>query len=167
MAHTYLHLVDFMVLPVNIHNIDPMGGATPETSTGFELTYSNKQKYRHLAKIKGILAAPPKLPPSSKGLIRPYYRKQLVNKPLIRPYFLGGVALGGYLIHPMKRFLLLVVRMIQVTCFFECISIQKGKMFGLKIYIYIHRCFNPMFFFQPSIQNGKLHLEYIQTSNFA
>ena len=63
MAHTYLHLVGFMVMPVNIPYIDPMGGATSETSTGFELTYSNKQKYRDLAKIKGILAAPPKLPP--------------------------------------------------------------------------------------------------------
>ena len=40
-----------MVLPVNISYIDSMGGATPETSAGFELTYSNKQKYRNLAKI--------------------------------------------------------------------------------------------------------------------
>ena len=94
--YIYLHLVDFMVMPDNIPYIDPMGGATPETSTGFELTYSNKQKYRNLAKIKGILAAPPKAtPPVVRGLIRPYYGKQLVNKPLIRPYFLGGVALGG------------------------------------------------------------------------
>ena len=32
--------------------------------------------------------------PRNKGLIRPYYRKPMVNKPLIRPYFWGGT-LGG------------------------------------------------------------------------
>ena len=38
---------------------------------------------------------------------------------------------------------------------------QKGKMFGLKLYIYIiyTQVFQPKVFFQPSIQNGKLHLE--------
>ena len=35
---------------------------------------------------------PPMLPP----------RKPMVNSPLIRPYFLGGVALGGYLRSPWK-----------------------------------------------------------------
>ena len=49
--------------------------------------------------------------------------------------------------------------MIQVTCFEdEFISMQKGKMFGLKIY-------QPNVFFQPSIQNGKLHLKWISNSN--
>ena len=34
-------------------------------------------------------------PPRNKALIRPYEGKPMVNSPLIRPYLLGGVALGG------------------------------------------------------------------------
>ena len=34
-------------------------------------------------------------PPRNKALIRPYEGKPMVDKPLIRPYLLGGVALGG------------------------------------------------------------------------
>ena len=39
---------------------------------------------------------PPNVPrPRNKGLIRPYFGKRMVNKPLTRPYFWGGVRWGG------------------------------------------------------------------------
>ena len=34
-------------------------------------------------------------PPRNKGSIRPYQGKPMVNRPLIKPYFLGGGTLGG------------------------------------------------------------------------
>ena len=44
----------------------------------------------------GNFSYPPQsYPPRNKGLIRHSEGKPMVNKPLIRPYFLGGVALGG------------------------------------------------------------------------
>ena len=49
------------------------------------------------ALFKGILAAPPKATPPS-------------NKRLIRPYFLGGVALGGVARIPMNYFMLHVIK---------------------------------------------------------
>ena len=33
--------------------------------------------------------------PGNKALLRPYSGIMVVNSPLISPYFLGGVALGG------------------------------------------------------------------------
>ena len=38
---------------------------------------------------------PPNVPPRNKGLIRPYEGKPMVNKPLIRPCFLGGYVRRG------------------------------------------------------------------------
>ena len=43
--------------------------------------------------IPGDSNGPPR-PPSSKGLIRPYYGKTMVNKPLIRPEILVGYVRG-------------------------------------------------------------------------
>ena len=43
--------------------------------------------------VHGNLKGPP--PPRNKALIRLSQGKPMVNSPLIRPCFLGGVALGG------------------------------------------------------------------------
>ena len=43
-------------------------------------------------------------PPRNKALIRPYYGKPMVNSSFIRPYFLGGVALGGSLRFPWYEY---------------------------------------------------------------
>ena len=48
-------------------------------------------------KISGgvsVMTMPPW--PGNKALLRPYSGIMVVNSPLISPYFLGGVALGGW-----------------------------------------------------------------------
>ena len=51
---------------------------------------------KYIFNIMGILATPPKAtPPRNKALLRAYYPLVSLNKALLGPYLLGGVALGG------------------------------------------------------------------------
>ena len=65
-----------------------------------------QQLERRTCLVHGNLRDPtpprPRLPPRNKAVIRPYEGKSMVNRPLIRPYFLGvNVALRGSPLVPM------------------------------------------------------------------
>ena len=67
-----------------------------------KVTWLEGKSLRYTKILKSIsvtLQGDPPMPPlpRNKALIRPYQGKPMVNSPLIRPYFLGGVALGGSL----------------------------------------------------------------------
>ena len=66
------------------------------TSRNAETVWYNKIiRYNHHVRL--CIHGNPRVPPpqGNKALTRPYWGMMVVNNPLIRPYFLGRVALGG------------------------------------------------------------------------
>ena len=74
----------------------PLGDDISDRFSQSNLQPLNPVKNKHHLLWSWLVNLPPlTYPPKNKGLTRPQKGKPMVNKPLIRPHFLGGYVRGG------------------------------------------------------------------------